>query len=423
MWRSDLPISKPAEPSAGASAATSVAAAASRSREPRVLFLNQNYPPAFGGGGQYLAFIRKAATRAGMGSLVVTGNRGIAGDSEPDVIRLPTPGYERFPRLGEYCFALLSPLVLLAQRRRFDLVHTMGSAHSVYAAILMGRLLRKPVVVASVQNRGDDPAGILAQRFGRLKNRIFSRASRFVCCSGFQIDTYRDAGYPASKVRFIPNGVDPSRFRPLPDGESKAALRSRLGIPREGFVAVTLGAIIERKGIDLLTEAWIRFRAGREDGTLLLVGPSRSTDAGSGVEDAYVDRIRARLAGAGIADSVIFTGRVSNVPEYLQAADVFALMSRGEGFPVAILEAMLTEIPFLLWGLPDYGGYDLQDQAQGFLIPPFDTELLAQRLAQLSSDPAGRHRMGQQARQLALRFTLERSMLDHLALYREMAGS
>lgn len=422
MWRSDLPISKPAEPPAPGASSPSATAAAGPI-PPRVLFLNQNYPPAFGGGGQYLALIRKAATRAGIASLVVTGNRGIAGDSEPDVIRLPTPGFERFPRLGEYCFALLSPLVLLAQRRRFDLVHTMGSAHSVYAAILMGRLLGKPVVVASVQNRGDDPAGILPQRFGRLKNRIFSGASRFVCCSGLQIDTYRDAGYSASKVRFIPNGVDPSRFRPVPGDETKLALRKRLGIPAQGFVVVTLGAIIERKGIDLLIEAWIRFREQREDGTLVLVGPNRSTDAGAGVEDAYVDRIRARLAGAGIADTVIFTGRVSNVPEYLQAADVFALMSRGEGFPVAILEAMLTEIPFLLWGLPDYGGYDLQDQVQGFLISPFDTELLAQRLAQLASDPSARNRMGREARRLALRFTLERSMLDHLALYREMAGS
>jgi glycosyltransferase involved in cell wall biosynthesis len=423
MWRSDLPISKPADPPApGASARQGAPAAGVHPSEPRILFLNQIYPPAFGGGGQYLALIRKAATRAGIPSLVVTGNRGIAGGDEPEVIRLPTPGGERFPRLGAYCFALLSPLALLALRRRFDLIHTMGSPHSVYGAILVGRLLGKQVAVASVQNREDDPAGILSQRFGRLKNGIFSRASRFICCSGLQLDTYRDAGYPASKVRFIPNGCDPARFLPSPGDEARASLRKRLGIPPEGFVVVTLGAVIERKGIDLLVEAWVQFRAGRQDGTLLLVGPNRSSDPGSGVEDAYVDAIRARLAKAGVADSVVFTGRVSNVPEYLRASDAFALMSRGEGFPVAILEAMSTGVPFLLWDLPDYGGYDLQDKVHGFFIPPFDTEHLARRLSELAADRAAVRRMGERARLHSGRFTLERSMSDHLALYREMAG-
>ena len=389
-------------------------------REPRVLFLNQNYPPAFGGGGQYLALIRKAATRAGLSSLVVTGNRGIAGDDEPDVIRLPTPGGERFPRLGAYAFALLTPPVLLAQRHRYDLIHTMGSAHSVYAAILMGRLLGKPVVVASVQNREDDPGGILPQRFGLLKHAVFSRASRFVCCSGLQVETYHGAGYPPAKVRFIPNGCDPSRFFPCAGEEERAALRVRLGLPPAGFVGVTLGAVIERKGIDLLAEAWAAFRAGRRDGTLVIVGPNRSSDAGSGVDDTFVRSVRERLARAGVADSVLFTGRVSNVPDYLRAADALALMSRGEGFPVAILEAMSTAIPFLLWDLPDYRGYDLTDGVHGFLLPPFDTDLLARRLESLADGADDRRRMGQEARRLASRFTLDRSLSDHLELYREL---
>ena len=391
-------------------------------REPRVLFMNQIYPPAFGGGGQYLALIRKAITRAGFESLVLAGNRGIKGQDERGVIRLPTPGGERFPRLGAYSFALLSPLALCARRGSFDLIHTMGKPHSVYAAILMGRLLRKPVIVASVQNRDDDPAGIVTERFGRIKNALFSRASRFICCSGLQLETYRDAGYPSEKVRFIPNGCDPARFFPVAGEAEKLALRARLGIPSDGFTLVTLGAIIERKGIDLLAEAWGRFRAGRRDGTLLLIGPHRSTDAGSGVVDAYVDSVRERFARAGVAASVQFTGKVSNVPDYLRASDAFALMSRGEGFPVAILEAMAAGLPIVVWDLPDYRGYELQDQDHGFLLPPFDVELLAGRLESLAGDAQLRQRMGEEARRLASRFTLERSMAEHMELYRELAG-
>ena len=112
-------------------------------REPRILFLNQSYPPVFGGGGAFLANLRKSIAAQGFASEVICGNRGIEADAAPGVHRLPTPGGQRLPRLGAYTFALLTPPALLALRRRFDIIHTMGNAHSVYAAILTARLLGK----------------------------------------------------------------------------------------------------------------------------------------------------------------------------------------------------------------------------------------------------------------------------------------
>jgi glycosyltransferase involved in cell wall biosynthesis len=389
--------------------------------EPRVLFLTQAYPPAFGGGGQYLAMIRKAITRWGFPSLVIAGNRGL--EAEPGVLRLPSPGGEAIPRLGAYCFALLSPLSLLAQRRRYDLIQTMGNSHAVYGAILAGRLLRKAVVVSSVMNRHDDPSGILAQRFGRLKNALFALASRFVCCSGLQLEAYRQAGYPASKVVFIPNGVDPARFSPCASEEARARLRTDLEIPAGEFVVITVGAMIQRKGIDLLVEAWIRFRSGRDRGLLLLAGPDRSSDKGSGVDDRFIAAIRERVAAAGLSESVRFTGKVPNVPDFLRASDAFLLMSRGEGFPVAILEAMLTDLPVVLWNLPDYGGYDLADGTNVLLLPPFEVGALAAALGRLADDPALRRQLGQEGRKLASRFTLERSMAGYAEVYRSLVAS
>jgi glycosyltransferase involved in cell wall biosynthesis len=391
-------------------------------REPRVLFLSQAYPPAFSGGGQYLAMIRKAITRRGFPSQVIAGDRGLPGPPEPGVLRLPSPGGETMPRLGAYCFALLTPFALLAQRRRYDLIQAMGNSYSVYGAILTGRLLRKAVVVSSIMNRHDDPSGILPQRFGKLKNAIFARASRFVCCSGLQLEAYRRAGYPEAKVVFIPNGVDPARFAPCASEEERARLRSSLGLPAGEFIAVSVGAMIERKGIDLLAEAWIRFRSGRDRGLLLLAGPDRSTDRGSGVDDRFIAALKARLAAAGVSGSVRFTGKVPNVPDFLRAGDAFFLMSRGEGFPVAILEAMLTELPVVLWGLPDYGGYDLADGANVLLLPPFNVEALAATFARLADDAALRRRLGLEGRTLASRFTLERSMAGYAGVYQSLVS-
>jgi glycosyltransferase involved in cell wall biosynthesis len=390
------------------------------SAPPRVLFLLPNYPPAFGGGARSLQQIRAVLSEGGLESEVLAAYRGIAGDREIGVRRLPSPGGEKLPRLNAYCFALLTPFALLARARHYDLIHTMGNAHHVYAAILAGRLLGKPVIISSVQNRHDDPSGIRRERFGRLKSSLFSRADRFICCSGYQLTAYRDAGYPESKVRFIPNGIDPARHRPARDPAERIALRDRLHLPRDEFIVVSVGAIIERKGIDLLIEAWEAFRAGGGAGKLVLVGPDRADDPGGDVSDEFVRNLRERLRRSGAETSVIFTGQVGNVPDYLRSADAFALLSRGEGFPFALLEAMAAGLPFLIWDLPDYGGYDLADGTHGYLVPPFDVRRIAERLEELSARPELRERMGGQSRALASRFTLERSAAAHLSLYREL---
>jgi len=141
------------------------------------------------------------------------------------------------------------------------------------------------------------------------------------------------------------------------------------------------------------------------------------------VDDAFVASIRERLASAAPAESVVFAGRVANVQDYLRAADVFALVSRGEGgVPQALLEAMATQLPFLVWDLPDYRGYDLKDGIHGHLVPPFDTTRLAERLGALASSVELREKMGRAARAHASEFTFDRNAASHMALYREVAA-
>jgi glycosyltransferase involved in cell wall biosynthesis len=394
----------------------------SRSPEPRILYLLHRYPPAFGGGPATLSFIRNSIRGSGFISIVLTGNRGIKGGRQPGVYRLPSVGREGMHRVDGYTFAMMAVPMLMALHRRYDLIHTMGNGHHVYLAILLGELLGKPVIVSSVLNQGDDPSGIVTERFGRLKNAIFSRAAAHVCLSGMQLEAFRNAGYPDRKVHFIPNGIEPARFRPCEDPAEKAALRVRLDLPRNGFTVVSVGAIIERKGIHLLAEAWIRYRSSGQPGTLVLVGPNRSDDPGGYVEARYVRMIQERFSRAGVAESVVFTGQVANVEDYLRSADLFTLLSHEEGFPLALLEAMASGLPFLLWDLPIYGGYDLRDGFHGFLVPPFDTTQVAERLGRLSASPESNRAMGRQACSVGSQFTLSRNVAAHVALYRTVAA-
>jgi glycosyltransferase involved in cell wall biosynthesis len=403
--------------------APSASSPAKSAGEPRVLFFSQRYPPAFGGGSLYLKRIREGIERAGFESAVLAGDRGIAGGSGPGIYRLPCSRTQgAFQRLQFYLFALMAGPALVALRRRYDLIHTMGAGHFVYVGILIGKLLGKPIIVSSVQNRQDDPSGIMQDRLGTLKNAVFRRADRWVCCSGLQVETYRQAGYPRDRIIFIPSAVDVTRFSPCEDPGQRSGLRRSLGLPSSGPLFVSIGMIDARKGVDLLAEAWGRFRSRSERGTLVLVGPDRSGDAGCTLDQGFVDAVRETLRTAGVADSVIFTGQVDNVQDYLRAADAFVLMSRGEGFPNALLEAMATRLPFVIWDLPDYAGYDLQDGAHGFLVPRFDTAVLAERLARLAASDETRVTMGSRGGALAARFTVARAVADHIKLYRDVAA-
>ena len=391
--------------------------------DPRILFLVNRFPPILGGGGYFIKLIHESILSLGFQSTVLSGDRGIQPEECRGIVRLPTIMGRTSSRLSAYLFCLMAGPGMLLLRRRYDIVHTMGNAHYVYLAIALGRLLSKPVIVCSVMNREDDPDGIAQERFGRLKSSIHQTASALVCCSGNQVDAYRRAGYPEEKVCFIPNAFQPSRFRPCEKPEEKAALRERLGLPPRGFVVASVAAVTERKGIDLLAEGWAHFRRPESSGTLVLVGSSDKEDPGGYVDHAFVNAVRDRLTRSRVADSVIFTGHVSNPEDYLRASDAFALMSRGEGFPLALLEAMATGLPFLIWNLPDYRGYGLRDGEQGFLLPPFEVPFLAQRFAELASSADLRQDMGRKGRTLSARYTIDRSVAQFVALYRKLAIS
>lgn len=116
------------------------------------------------------------------------------------------------------------------------------------------------------------------------------------------------------------NGVDSALFTPLAAGEDRAALRARLGLPAAARIALFVGRFVEKKGL-----AFLRAAAERDPQGLWLLagwGPIDPDDWGL----ANVRVIRG-LDHAGLAD-------------LYRAADVLALPSAGEGFPLVVQEAL-----------------------------------------------------------------------------------
>ena len=98
-------------------------------------------------------------------------------------------------------------------------------------------------------------------------------------------------------------------------------------------------------------------------------------------------------------------GRTSDVPGALRGASVFVLSSRGEGFPLAPMEAMATAVPCAAFDCAPGVHEIITDGEDGLLATLGNTGELARRLDTLMSDKALRDRMGEAARVSVQRYT------------------
>jgi glycosyltransferase involved in cell wall biosynthesis len=162
------------------------------------------------------------------------------------------------------------------------------------------------------------------------------------------------------------------------------------------------------KGIDVLIEA-----AG------LCIEQDLSVELAIAGDGDYRGALESQATEAGLTDQVQFRGYLSDAGEVrslLDTADIFALPSRAEGLPKAIIEAMARALPCVsttVGGIPEL----LPPEA---LVPPGDAEALAERLVAIARDPEGMNRMS--ARNLAeARTYLEQNLRPRrIAFYRHV---
>jgi glycosyltransferase involved in cell wall biosynthesis len=249
-------------------------------------------------------------------------------------IRVVHPRYPVIPKIGmtiapTLLFARALPALRRLQRASGDF-HLID-AHYFYpdgvAAAMLGKVLRKPVVITA---RGSDVNLIARYALPRRMIRGAARAAGGVITVSQALkDALVAIGLPDARIRVLRNGVDLAMFCP----QDRTASRAALGI--EGPTLVSVGALIELKGHDLVIRA-------------LLDLPGYSlTIAGEGPQRASLEQLAANL---GIADRVLFLGRVGHdeLARIYSAADALVLASSREGWPNVLLEAMACGTPAIV---------------------------------------------------------------------------
>ena len=143
------------------------------------------------------------------------------------------------------------------------------------------------------------------------------------------------------------------------------------------------------------------------DAVFLIVGEGR-----------LLEKLQNQTIDLKISTNVIFIGTQNNIPEILNALDVFVLpSSKREGLGISILEAMATERPVIatsIGGIPEV----VSDGETGILVPPEKVEDLAEAIIELLNYPDKAHTMGQMGGQkVREKFTTHRMLEEIEELY------
>ena len=206
----------------------------------------------------------------------------------------------------------------------------------------------------------------------------------------------------ARNVHVIPNPV----VWPIPSFPPEVAPESVVSPERRVILAV--GSKPEQKGFDLLVRAFAGLAAHWPEWDLVILGVDPASEAVSG-GGASVQRL---AEGLGVAQRLYLPGRVGNVADWYQRADLFVLSSRYEGFPNVLLEAMASGgCPSIAFDC-DTGPRDLiEDGVNGVLVPAEDGEALEEGIGRLMADEVWRKGLAEQAVAVRERFSEEGLMV------------
>jgi glycosyltransferase involved in cell wall biosynthesis len=253
--------------------------------------------------------------------------------------------HPRFPTVPKFGMTVAPALLfarslwalrcLRAESGDFDLI----DAHYFYpdgvAAVMLGRAMRKPVVITA---RGSDVNLIPRYQLPRFMMRYAAgKAAGIIAVSQGLKNSLVALGVPTSKVHVLRNGVDLEIFRPM----DRSLARDRLGL--HGPTLLSVGNLVELKGHDLVI------------GALPLLPHHSLLIVGEGPERSALQRLAVQR---GVSSRVRFLGRIPHeqLADLYSAADALVLASNREGWPNVLLEAMACGTPVIasnIGGIPE----------------------------------------------------------------------
>jgi GalNAc-alpha-(1->4)-GalNAc-alpha-(1->3)-diNAcBac-PP-undecaprenol alpha-1,4-N-acetyl-D-galactosaminyltransferase len=241
--------------------------------------------------------------------------------------------------------------------------------------------------VATIVSEHVYPAyGELNKAWQKLQKRTYRRADLITVQTHSALSFF--PAFEGYNTSVMPNPIA------IPESEP---IESRLYTDDRHLLAV--GKLIPQKGFDLLIKAFAQICHQHPEWTLTILG-----------EGVMREELEALTVAFGLEERIYMPGTVKNVSAFLRKADLFALSSRFEGFPVTLCDAMACGVPVIATDCLSGPREIIHNGTDGMLVVSENVDALASGMDILMSDPVKRQYFSHYAPKVLDRFGLEQVM-------------
>ena len=210
-------------------------------------------------------------------------------------------------------------------------------------------------------------------------------------------DALQKVSIKKERVHIIPIGIDiPKHILSQEDAQKKITQYvSPSTFSPEHIIIGTIANHYKTKGLDILIQAAKKVKESHKNIFFVILGdgPKRK-------------KLEQQIIEASLQDTVFLIGFIKHAAQYISAFDIMVLPSRKEGLPYTLLETMARKVPIIatkVGGIPSL----IQHNKQGILIPPEQSNILAEQIILLSTQPEKQKKLIQQASQIIHTYTKE----------------
>ncbi|MGB2877739.1 MAG: glycosyltransferase family 4 protein [Dehalococcoidales bacterium] len=348
----------------------------------KILISTPIFPPEIGGPATYTVEVARRLQERGHKIRIVafTDERPQAGNLEVIPVRI------RYPILGTLLRQIKLFATLLSAAKGMDLIYVQDPVVVGVASLLVGKLVRKPLVLKFVgdsiweneyslrrtDKNLDDFLGsprkrpTLRLRISLLKF-VFGHMNRIIVPSFYLRDILmKHYGVKSDRIAVVYNSVDCKAVEMASSGHRK----------QNGKQMIAIGRMVRYKRMAGIITALREISQKFPDTNLMFVG--------DGPERIDLERLAEKL---GVMQRVRFYGNIGRdkTLELLKTADVFVLNSIYEGLPHTVIEAMACSVPVVATGIR---GTDeiIEDGKTGLFVLADSEKDLAEQIARLFRD-------------------------------------
>jgi glycosyltransferase involved in cell wall biosynthesis len=268
--------------------------------------------------------------------------------------------------------------------KSIDILHSHRYKENILAAKLKKRLGIKHAV-QTVHGASEPMKGIrkIKAELYSMANRYYTRRyfDKIIAVSADLMNQLKNI-YPENKLVNIHNSVNQANLK---INKNRANVFMEFGIENDAILIGTAGRMAPIKGYDIFLEAAKIIASKHSNARFLLVG-----------DGPLLPNLKKRAAVLGLSDKVVFPGFRNDIPDILNALDIFVISSHHEGIPMIVLEAMalnLAVVSTAVGGIKEI----IESDISGLLVEPGNPHALADCCIRLIGDLSLRRRIQEAA--------------------------